>query len=172
VDIMTRYRRAIIALGAAIATAAAVAEWRLALAQAPMIPGSPTAPPPTDTVGAWGGGLLLIGVVGILLAVVIAAIRLYDMKRQQEDSAMLLQAKLSDALLVEPSLSHSPITATVHAPLRSRAPIVIDIAGPARTPEMRDRVLRVVARETAGARREVQIVDRMIVNPLPARHAA
>ena len=121
---------------------------------------------------SWGGGLLLVVVVAALLAVLITAIRLYDMKRRQEDSAMLLQAKLSDALLQEPSLARSPITATVYAPLRKRSPITVDIAGPVSSPELRDTAIRIVSRETAGLGREIQIEDRLLVNPMQARHAA
>jgi hypothetical protein len=165
--IMTRYRQASLALVAIVATAAGVAEW--VLAQTPTAPGPPPAQP--DTTGPWGIGLLLV-VVAVLLAVLITAIRLYDMKRRQEDSAMMLQAKLSDALLQEASLAGSPITATVHAPMRKRSPIMVDVAGPVASPELRDTVLRIVHRETAGMGREVQIEDRMVVKPKRMIYAA
>ncbi len=165
---MTRNRHAKIALAAIVATVAGAAEW--VLAQAPTAPSPPPAQP--DATASWGGGLLLVVVVAALLAVLITAIRLYDMKRRQEDSAMLLQAKLSDALLQEPSLARSPITATVYAPLRKRSPITVDIAGPVSSPELRDTAIRIVSRETAGLGREIQIEDRLLVNPMQARHAA
>jgi hypothetical protein len=161
--IMTGLRHARIAVLATVATAAAAAEW--ALAQTPVRPGSPPLPAPTEPSGSWGGGLLLFTVVAILLAVLITAIRLYDAKRRQEDSAMTLQARLSEALLQEPSLSDFPITATVYAPLRRRAPVVVDVAGPVASPALRDTVLRIVSRETAGIGREARIDDRMVVNP-------
>jgi hypothetical protein len=165
--IMTRYRHASLALVTIVATAAGVAEW--VLAQTPMAPGPP--PAQSDTTGPGGIGLLLV-VVAVLLAVLITAIRLYDMKRRQEDSAMMLQAKLSDALLQEASLAGSPITATVHTPMRKRSPIMVDVAGPVASPELRDTVLRIVRRETAGTGREVQIEDRMVVTPKRTMYAA
>ncbi len=84
----------------------------------------------------------------------------------------MLQAKLSDALLQEASLAGSPITATVHTPMRKRSPIMVDVAGPVASHELRDTVLRIVRRETAEMGREVQIEDRMLVNPLRTRYVA
>jgi len=166
---MTRFRRASIALGAVVAPATA-ATWVLA-----QTPATPTAPPltaPPDTTASHGGLLLVVAAVAVLLAVLITAVRLYDLKRRQEQSAMTLQAKLSDALLLEPSLSDFPIVAIVYAPLRKRSPVIVDIAGPVPSLELRDLVLRIVKRETAGIGREVRIEDRMVVHPLVARHAA
>src|SRR5262245_29058366 len=150
---MTRYRYARIVILAIVATAAGAAEW--VLAQTPMAPVPPPAQP--DATGSWGGVLLLGVLVAFLLAVLITAIGLYDMKRRQEDVAMTMQGRLSDALLQEPSLAGSPITATVYAPLRKRSPIIVDVAGPVRSTELRDAALRIVQRETAGMGREVRI---------------
>ncbi len=167
---MTGVRQARIALVAIVATAAAAAEW--ALAQTPVTSGSPPVPAPAGTTSSWAGGFLLFAVVAVLLAVLITAIRLYDAKRRQEDAAMTLQARLSDALLTEPSLSGSPIMATVYAPLRRRAPVVVEVAGPVASPGLRDRVLRIVSRATAGIGREARIDDRMVLNPMRTRRVA
>ena len=166
---MTGIRQARIALVAIVATAAAAAEW--ALAQTPMTPGGTPVPAPAET-SSWAGGFLLFAVVAVLLAVLITAIQLYDAKRRQEDAAMTLQARLSDALLTEPSLSGSPIMATVYAPLRRRAPVVVEVAGPVASPGIRDRVLRIVSRATAGIGREARIEDRMVLNPMRTRRVA
>lgn len=159
---MARYWRINIALGL-IAAAAGSATGQV-LAQ--------TAATPTEAPASGYGGLMLLAIVAILLTALMTGIRLYDMKRRQEESAMILQAKLSDALLLEPSLADYPITATVHVPLRRRAGVMVDIAGSVPSPELRRAALDIVRRETAGIGREVRIEDRMIVNHAIARHAA
>jgi hypothetical protein len=160
---MPQYRRINIVLGLIAAAAGSATDHVLA---------QTVTTPTTEAPASGYGGYMLLAIVAIFLAVLISGIRLYDMKRRQEESAMILQAKLSDALLLEPSLSDYPITATVHVPLRRRARVMVDIAGSVPSPELRRAALDIVRRETAGIGREVRIEDRMIVNQMVARHAA
>jgi hypothetical protein len=167
---MARYGRVKIALGLVAVTAASVTDW--VLAQTATTPTTPPLTAPVEAPASGYGGLILLALVAVSLTALIMAIRLYDMKRRQEESAMILQAKLSDALLLDPSLSEYPITATVHVPMRQRSRVTVDIAGSVPSPELRGAALQIVKRQTAGLRREVRIEDRMIVNPAVARHAA
>ena len=46
-----------------------------------------------------------------------------------EEVAVPLRAKISDALMVEPSLSGLPVTPTVRMPLWPRDPVMIELGG-------------------------------------------
>jgi hypothetical protein len=129
-------------------------------------------PPPTSAPAGTGGVMVLVGLIVVLLLGLGTAVRLYDLQRRREQRAMELQARLSDAFLLEPSLSQVAITPTVHAPLWPRAPLTIDVAGSVPTPEMRDAAIQLVRRETAGIAQELHIDDRILVNPRMTRRAA
>jgi hypothetical protein len=137
------------------------------LAQAPVPPpvtgGEPASP---------GSGLAVIGLIVLLLVILGAAVRFHDLRRRREEAAMGLQARISDALLVEPALAGLPVTPTVSVPLLKRTPVKIDVAGTVPSPELRDHALRLVERVAAEAGREVLIEDRLLVSPTMARHAA
>jgi hypothetical protein len=69
---------------------------------------SRTSPVPTLEDGS-GYGLFASVFVVALLTLTGIAVRLYGMKRKREDEAVALQARLSDALVTEPSLRRLPI---------------------------------------------------------------
>ena len=51
------------------------------------------------------------------------AVKIYDAKRKRDEQGVALQARLSDALLLTPSLIRMPVVASVHMPLPAqRAP--------------------------------------------------
>ena len=117
---MTENRRKL--LGLAHAAFAMVAAPAAALAQTATTP-SPAAPP------ADGSAAGLVGIVGVLLALFVAvgiAVKAYDAKRKREEQGVALQARLSDALLLTPSLIRMPVVASVHMPLRRSSPPVVE----------------------------------------------
>jgi hypothetical protein len=118
------------------------------------------------------GALVLLGIVAIALAGAVTAARFNSMKRRQEQLAMVLRTKLSDALLLEPSLSDYSISVIVHVPLRRRSPVTVDVAGSVPSPELRRAALELVTRQAGGIGREIRIEDRMAVDPAFAKHAA
>src|SRR3989304_8826081 len=93
--------------------------------------------PATAETGAGSGLFALVFVIG-LLAITGIAVKLYDMKRKREDEGVALQARLSDALLTEPSLARLPITPTVHVSLGPRPQAVIALTGAVPTPALHD----------------------------------
>lgn len=132
-------------------------------------------PPPTAPAlpsGPLYGALVLLGIVAIALAGAVTAARFNSMKRRQEQLAMVLRTKLSDALLLEPSLSDYSISVIVHVPLRRRSPVTVDVAGSVPSPELRRAALELVTRQAGGIGREIRIEDRMAVDPAFAKHAA
>jgi len=128
--------------------------------------------PATPSENSAGDGLFaLVFLIG-LLAITGIAVKLYDMKRKREDEGVALQARLSDALLTEPSLAPLPITPTVHVPFRPRAQAVIALTGTVPTPAQREAVLRLVIREATLPQSNYRIEDRLFVDTLMSRRAA
>jgi hypothetical protein len=130
-----------------------------------------TSPAAAPENSAGSGLFAFVFVIGLLALTGIAA-KLYDMKRKREDEGVALQARLSDALLTEPSLAHLPITPTVHVPFGPRAQAVIILTGTVPTPALREAVLRLVIREATFPRGSYRLEDRLFVDTLMSRRAA
>src|SRR6202040_1458896 len=109
---MTRTRAAI-AAAAALCTTAAAAWAQVSPTPAPS-PALPSGPSPEVTNGS--GAFLVAALVVLLLVAVGVMVKLYDLRRKREDEAVALQARISDALLAEPSLSSLPLVPTVRIP--------------------------------------------------------
>ena len=130
-----------------------------------------TTPVPNPENGP-GYGLFAFVFVVALLAMTGIAVKLYDMKRKREDEAVALQARLSDALLIEPLLAHLPITPTVRIPFGQHGQAVITITGTVPMPWFRDAVLQLVNREAAPLTYNYRIEDRLVVDTHMSRRAA
>jgi hypothetical protein len=130
-----------------------------------------TSPAAASENSAGDGLVALVFVIG-LLAITGIAVKLYDVRRKREDEGVALQARLSDALLTEPSLARLPITPTVHVPFRPRAQAVIALTGKVPTPALREAVVRLVIREATFPRGNYRLEDRLFVDTLTSRRAA
>src|SRR6266852_4856606 len=129
--------------------------------------------PGTAPASSNPGGAIAIVVVVVALQVVIGVgVKLYDLKRKREDEVMSLQSRISDALLLDPSLVGLPVTAVASGSLWRRSGMVIAIRGPVPTPELRAAVMRLVERELASRKPGARAEDRMVVDPLMGRHVA
>lgn len=147
-------------LGLAHAAFAMVVAPAAALAQTITITPSPAAPP------ADGSATGLVGIVGVLLALFVAigiTVKVYDAKRKRDEQGVALQARLSDALLLTPSLTRMPVVASVHMPLRRGSAPVVELKGKVLTPDARETALGVVQRELAGI--NAQLEDQIVVDP-------
>lgn len=136
-----------------------------ALAQVPATPMSPpgAATPAAEGGGATAGAAIAIGLV--LLAIVIGLVKLYDAKRKRDDAAMALGARLSDVLLVEPSLRGFPVVATVQMPLSQRSDAIVELRGTVATNALRDTALEVVARTLRTEGVTARLEDHLAVDP-------
>jgi hypothetical protein len=105
--------------------------------------------------------ILLLG----LLVLVAIGVKLYDLKRKREAEGVHLQAQVSDALLREPSLFGLAVTPTAHVPWWSGTPARLEVVGRVPTPEARDQVVHLVQQEARQLRPDVEIVDRLQVDP-------
>ena len=85
---------------------------------------------------------------------------------------MALQARISDALLLEPSLARLPITAFASGSPWRRSRMVIAIRGPVPTPELRAAVMRLVERELSNRQPGARAEDRLVIDPLMDKHVA
>ena len=158
---MTGTRAAIAAAGALSTTAAAA--W----AQV-----SPTpAPSPSPEMTNGSGAFMVAALVVVLLIAVGVMVKLYDLRRKREDEAVALQARLSDALLAEPSLSSLPLVPTVRIPMRG-SPVTVEIVGAVPRPEVRQAALDLVVREAARSVKSYRVDARISIDPMMQRRAA
>jgi len=117
----------------------------------------------TSSAADWGPVAALVAVVVALIVVIGGTAKLYDAKRKREGDALMLQARMSDALLRD--FVKFPITAVADGSMWRRAPLVLTIKGSVSTSEERDAVMRLVGQELSrypGVRAE----DHLMVDPL------
>jgi len=129
-------------------------------------------PGPAPASSNPGGAIAIVVVVVALLVVIGVGVKLYDLKRKREEEVMAVQAHLSDALLLDPSLAGLPITAFASGSLWQRSRVVVAVRGPVPTPEVRTAVMRLVERELASRRPGARAEDRLVVDPLMGKHVA
>ena len=139
-----------------------------AMAQATRADSPGTAPASSNP----GGVIAIVVMVVALLVVIGVGVKLYDLKRKREDDVMSLQSRISDALLLDPSLAGLPITAFASGPLWRRSRVVIAVRGPVPTPELRAAVMRLVEKELSSREPGARAEDRMVVDPLMGKHVA
>ncbi len=157
-----------------------VASGPLGLLTAPTIVQAQVSPPtpsppgmPAPVTGLEGGAAgAVVAVVALLAFFVLVGmlVKLYDRKRNREEEGVVLQARLSDVLLLDRSLSEALIVVSVHMPLWRRFPPVVEVTGTVATPELRDAALRRVERELTGT--DARIEDRIGVDPLTFKRVA
>jgi hypothetical protein len=158
---MTGTRAALAAAGALCMTAAAA--W----AQV-----SPTpAPMPSPEMTSGSGAFMVAALVVVLLVAVGVMVKLYDLRRKREDEAVALQARLSDALLAEPSLSSLPLVPTVRIPMRG-SPVTIEIVGTVPRAELRQAAVDLVVREAARSVKSYRVDARISIDSMMQRRAA
>jgi len=158
---MTGTRAALAAAGALCMTATAA--W----AQV-----SPTpAPMPSPEMTSGSGAFMVAALVVVLLIAVGVMVKLYDLRRKREDEAVALQARLSDALLAEPSLGSLPLVPTVRIPMRG-SPATIEIVGTVPRPELRQAAIDLVVREAARSVKSYRVDARISIDSMMQRRAA
>jgi len=134
---------------------------------------APAAPPTSSAAGGTiaGTGMEVALLLAMLLAIVVG-IKLYDLKRRREAEVLSLQSLVSEALLLEPSLTRLPIAAFARGSLWRHSSVVVAVTGPVPTPEVRDAVMRLVERELSRRQPDARAEDRMVVDPLIGKHVA
>jgi hypothetical protein len=127
---------------------------------------STVTPPAAD----WGGAAALVAVAVVMLLVIVVGVKLYDAKRKREGDALMVQARISDALLRD--FVTFPITAVASGSAWRRSPLVLTIRGSVPTPEQREAVMRLVGQELSRHHPGVRAEDRLVVDPLVGKERA
>jgi hypothetical protein len=121
------------------------------------------------------GAVTTAVVVASLLAVVVVVgvlIKMLDLKRKRESEAVVVQARISDAVLRDPRLFSLPITPTAHVPLWKGTPVTVDVAGQVPSEDLREAAIGLIEREASQLGPEVRIESRIGVVPTMAGRSA
>jgi hypothetical protein len=112
-----------------------------------------------------------VSAIILLLLIVGVGVKLYDLKRKHEQDAAALQARISDALMVDPMLSPFPLTPTVRIPMW-QGPVMVEVSGTVPGAGLRQAAVDLVLREALRTGRTCRLVDRISVDPRMLKHAA
>jgi hypothetical protein len=121
------------------------------------------------------GAVTTAVVVASLLAVLVVLgvlIKMLDLKRKRESEAVVVQARISDAVLRDPRLFSLPITPTAHVPLWKGTPVTVDVAGQVPSEDLREAAIGLIEREASQLGPEVRIESRIGVVPTMAQRSA
>src|SRR5262245_16375110 len=131
-------------------------------------PGSPTLPV------ADGGSMIapMIILVVALLGALVLTVTIADLRRKRRSEAIAIEGQISDALMREPRLAGSVLTAIAQVPVMGRAAPTVEIRGQVEYQDQREIAVRVVRQELLRYHPEGQVEDRIFVSPpVPAgRH--
>ena len=136
---------------------------------------APQVPTNATSDATQSGAVTTVVVVGSLLAVLIvlgALIKMLDLKRKRDGEAVVVQARISDAVLRDPRLFSLPITPTAHVPLWKGTPVTVEVAGQVPSEDLREAAIRLVEREASQLGPEVHVESRIGIVPTMARRSA
>ncbi len=126
--------------------------------------------------GATQSGAMTTAVVaGTVLAVLVilgVLIKMLDLKRKRDGEAIVVQARLSDAVLRDPRLFSLPITPTAHVPLWTGSPVTVELGGHVPSEDLRQAAIHLVEREASQLGPDVRIESKIGVEPTMARRSA
>jgi len=88
------------------------------------------------------------------------------------EQAVVVQARISDAVLRDPRLFSLPITPTARVPLWKGTPVTVEVAGQVPSEDLRDAAIGLIEREASQFGPEVRIESRIGVVPTMARRSA
>ncbi len=126
----------------------------------------------TSSSASWGEGVAILAVVLVLLIGIGVAVKLYDVKRRRVEETAALQAFVSEALMLDRTVTGLPIAAFVSRSLWPRSPVVISVRGSVPTPELRNVVMRLVEGEAFRRQPGALVEDRLMVDPMIGKHVA
>src|SRR5438094_10085975 len=116
---------------ALVTSALALVAWPATAAWAQGVVG-PQASGSVSGGATQSGAVTTTVVVASLLAVLVvlgALIKMLDLKRKRDGEAVVVQARISDAVLRDPRLFSLLITPTAHVPLWKGSPVTVEVGG-------------------------------------------
>jgi hypothetical protein len=143
---------------------------QLAHAQDMVNPGTslvagPGAAGPVVAAGEPGAAAAMLMFLAVTTAVLVAIVKVNELRSKREDEAIALQARIDDALLEIPGLLNSSVTPTVHLPTWKGSPARIVLSGHAPSPYLEQVALRATAQAASRVRSDVSIENQMIAVP-------
>jgi hypothetical protein len=111
------------------------------------------------------GTLLTLVFLAAIVAAAVVVATYVSRRRKRTDEAAILQSQLSDAIARESQLQGLHITPTARISGWRSSQISIEVAGEVPTPELRERVMRIVGAEAWKLRPDVQTVDHLFIVP-------
>ena len=111
------------------------------------------------------GTFLTLVFLAVIVGAAVVIISYASRRRKQSEEAAILQSQLSDAIARESQLSGLHITPTARVSGWRSSQITIEVAGEVPTPEVRERVMRLVSAEAWKLRPDAQTVDHLFIVP-------
>jgi len=125
--------------------------------------------------GAQSSAMTTAVVVASILAVLVilgALIKMLDLKRKRDGEAIVVQARISDAVLRDPRLFSLPITPTARVPLWKGSPVTVELGGHVPSEDLRQAAIHLVEREASQLGPDIRIEPKIGVEPTMARRSA
>jgi hypothetical protein len=158
---------------ALVTSALALAAWpKTGWAQGVVGPQVPSSAP---SEAIQSGAVTTAVVVASLFGVVVvlgALITMLDLKRKRDGEAVVVQARISDAVLRDPRLFSLPITPTAHVPLWKGTPVTVEVTGHVPSDDLRRAVIHLVEREASQLGPEVRIESKIGIESTMVRRSA
>ena len=111
------------------------------------------------------GTLLTLVFLAVIVGAAVVVASSVSRRRKRNDEAAILQSQLSDTIARESQFSGLHITPTARVSGWRSSQMTLEVAGEVPTPELRERVMRVVSAEAWKLRPDVQTVDHLFIVP-------
>src|SRR5262249_10707734 len=116
--------------------------------QYPHEPRGPHPGRPCSKEGSMTGTLLTLVFLAVIVGVVVAIAGYVSKRRKRAEEAVILQSQLSDTIARETLLHGLHITPNARVSGWRSSQVTIEVTGEVPTPELRERVMRIVSAET------------------------
>ena len=107
---------------------------------------------------------MLILIVALLAGLVLA-VRVMDLRRKRQAQATAIEGQISDALMGDPRLAGTVLTALAHVPLSTHSAPTVEVRGEVESPELAETAVRIVRQELLRHHQEGRVEERIFVSP-------
>lgn len=111
------------------------------------------------------GTVMTLGFLAVIVIAIVVVARYVAMRRKRTEEAVILQSQLSDAIAREALLHSLRITPNARVSGWRKSQTTIEVSGEVPTPELRERVMRIVGAEAWRLRPDVTTVDHLFIVP-------
>jgi len=111
------------------------------------------------------GTLLTLVFLAVIVGVIVVITTYVSKRRKRTEEAAILQSQLSDAIARETMLNGLHITPTARVLGWRSSQMTVEVAGEVPTPDLRERVMRLVSAEAFRLRPDAQTVDHLFIVP-------